>query len=152
MEENDLWGQLYNVDETGMPLDPPKLRVCARKGQKKVRQRGSGNKSQITVVSCGSATGHVIPPFVIFEGKNFNHQWSECEVPGTMYVTSGLILNYSSTGLLTTFFDMPLQHAHFCYSWMGTVLTISQKFYGRQRKMVWRCFVFLPIRQPTANL
>ena len=91
MEENDLWdkpGQLYNVDETGMPLDPPKLRVCARKGQKKVRQRGSGNKSQITVVSCGSATGHVIPPFVIFEGKNFNHQWSEGEVPGTMYGTS----------------------------------------------------------------
>ena len=39
MDENDLWdkpGQLYNVDETGMPLDPPKLRVCARKGQKKV--------------------------------------------------------------------------------------------------------------------
>ena len=90
MDENDLWdkpGQLYNVDETGMPLDPPKLRVCAQKGQK-VRQRGSGNKAQITVVSCGSATGHVIPPFVIFKGKNFNHQWSEGEVPGTMYGTS----------------------------------------------------------------
>ena len=75
MKENllDKPGQLYNVDETGMPLDPPKLRVCAQKGQKKVRQRGSGNKSQITVVSCGSATGHVIPPLVIFEGKIFNH-------------------------------------------------------------------------------
>ena len=91
MEENNLRdkpGQLYNIDETGMPLDPPKLRVCAKKGQKKVRQCGSGNKAQITVVSCGSATGHVIPPFVIFEGKNFNHQWSEGEVPGTMYGTS----------------------------------------------------------------
>ena len=40
-----------------MPLDLPMLRVGA---QKKVRQHGSGNKSQITVVSCGSATGHVI--------------------------------------------------------------------------------------------
>ena len=90
MDENDLWdkpGQLYNVDETGMPLDPPKLQVCARKGQKKVRQCGSGNKTQITVVSCGSANGHVTP-FVIFNGKYFNHQWSEGEVPGTMYGTS----------------------------------------------------------------
>ena len=53
LEENDLWdkpSQIYNMDETGMPLDPPKLRVCAQRGQKKVRQRGSGNRGQITVV------------------------------------------------------------------------------------------------------
>ena len=37
--------QIYNADETGMPLDhrPPKI-VTAR-GQKKVRSRTSGNKS-----------------------------------------------------------------------------------------------------------
>ena len=76
MNENKLWdkpGSIYNVNETGMPLDPPKQRVCTKKGQKKVRQRGSGNKSQITVVACASASGHVIPTFVIFESKNFNH-------------------------------------------------------------------------------
>lgn len=67
-DENDLWdkpGQLYNVDETGIAIDPPKLRVCTYKGQKKVRQHGSGNKVQVTAVSCGSATGHTIPPPVV---------------------------------------------------------------------------------------
>ena len=79
MEENDLRdkpGQKYNVDETGMPLDLPKSRVCAQKGRKKVGQRGSGNKRQITVVNCGLATGHILPPFVIFEGDEFQPQWS----------------------------------------------------------------------------
>ena len=84
----DKPGQIYNVDETGMSLDPPKLRVCALKGQKKVRQRGSGNRSNITVIGSVSATGHIIPPFVIFEGKNFNHSLSQGEVPGSRYGTS----------------------------------------------------------------
>jgi len=39
MDENDLWdkpSQLYNVDETGMTLDPTKLQVFCAQGQKKV--------------------------------------------------------------------------------------------------------------------
>ena len=54
--------QMYNVDETDMLLDhiPPK--VMAKRGQTKVHCRTSGNKSQITVIACVSATGHTIPP------------------------------------------------------------------------------------------
>ena len=84
----DKPGQIYNVDETGMSLDPPKLRVCALKGQKKVRQRGSANRSNITVVGSVSATGHIIPPFVIFEGRNVNHSLSQGEAPSSRYGTS----------------------------------------------------------------
>ena len=42
--------RIYNVDETGMPLDPRKPRVVTKVGTKKVRVMGSGNKHQITVV------------------------------------------------------------------------------------------------------
>ena len=53
--------RIYNVDKTGMPLDyrPPK--VVAYKGQKKVRTRTSGTKSQVTAIACINATGQVIP-------------------------------------------------------------------------------------------
>ena len=69
------------VDETGMPLDhrPPK------RGHKKVRYRTAGNKSQITVIGCVSATGHAVPPFVIWNAKSMNKEWSAGEVPGTTY-------------------------------------------------------------------
>ena len=60
-------------------------KTVAQKGMKKVRQRSSGNKAQISILACGSATGQAIPPMVIFSGKNFNYDLSEGEVPETLY-------------------------------------------------------------------
>jgi len=74
--------QLYNVDETGIALDGHSPRVIARRGQKKVT---SGNKSQLTVIACVSASGQYIPPFVIFDAKNLNMKWRNGEVVGTSY-------------------------------------------------------------------
>jgi len=51
--ENDLLdkpAQIFNMDETGMPLDPSPPRVVARRGQKHPSAVGSGDKSQITVL------------------------------------------------------------------------------------------------------
>ena len=85
MQLTDKPGQVYNVDETGMPLDHRPPKVLAVKGQKKVRYCTSGNKSQITVIGCVNATGTAIPPFVIFDAKSLNIEWTEGEVPGTTY-------------------------------------------------------------------
>ena len=77
--------QIYNMDESGMPLDHRPPNVIARRGQKKVRYRVAGKKEQITVIGCVNAIGQSIPPMVIFEGKYLNHQWTAGEVPGTFY-------------------------------------------------------------------
>jgi len=53
-----------------------------------VRSRTSDNKSQITVIACVSAVGHVIPPFVIFDAKGLNYQWTVGEVVGIRYKLS----------------------------------------------------------------
>ena len=68
-----------------MPLQHKTSKVVSTKGTKKVRQVSSGNKTQITVLGCASATGQVIPPMVVFTGKHFNHMLSRGEVPGTLY-------------------------------------------------------------------
>ena len=47
LEKNALMeslGQIYNVDETGMPLDHRPPKIVTQRGQKKVRCRTSGNK------------------------------------------------------------------------------------------------------------
>ena len=77
--------RIYNVDETGMSLDhcPPK--IVTQRGHKKVRYRTARNKSQITVIRCVSATGHAITPFVIWDAKSMNKEWTVGEVPGTTY-------------------------------------------------------------------
>ena len=60
VEENGLINhpaQIYNVDETGMPLDHYPPHLIARKGQ---RHRTFGKKSQVTVVECVNAAGSAI--------------------------------------------------------------------------------------------
>jgi len=70
------------VDETGITLDGHAPRVIAKQGQKKVRYQMSGNKSQITVITCVSASDQCIPPFVIFDAKQLRRNG---EIVGTTY-------------------------------------------------------------------
>ena len=84
LDENKLVdkpGQIYNMDESGIPLDHRSPCVLARKGQKK----STGNKSQITIVRCINANGQALPPFIVFDAKYLNIQWTDGEVPGTTY-------------------------------------------------------------------
>ena len=60
--------QMFNLDETGMLLDPSPLHVVVERGTKHPSAIGSGDKSQITVLVCCSAAGYALPPFVIFDG------------------------------------------------------------------------------------
>ena len=63
--------------------------MCSKcRGKKKVRYQTSGNKSQVTVIGCVSAAAHAIPPFVIFDSKTLNHEWTEGEVSATTYSLS----------------------------------------------------------------
>lgn len=85
--------QIYNVDETEMPLDHRPPKIVAKRGQRKVRYRTSGNKSQITVIGCVSASGQAIPPFVIFDNISVNLEWTKeevnvCVVDGCMRIAS----------------------------------------------------------------
>ena len=79
---------IYNMDESGVPLEPRPPKVIAKKGQKKVRYRTSGTKAQITILGCGSATGQIIPPFIIFAAKQVNPLWTANEVSGSRYAVS----------------------------------------------------------------
>ena len=88
LSENDLLdkpAQIFNIDETGMPLDPSPPSVIARRGQKHPSAVGSGDKTQITVLSCCSAAGYALPPFVIFDRKSLKPELTVGEVPGTVY-------------------------------------------------------------------
>ena len=53
LDKYDLKGkpsQIYNCDESGMPLEHKMPRTISAKGTKKVRQCSFGNKTQITVL------------------------------------------------------------------------------------------------------
>ena len=76
---------IFNVDETGMPLDPPALKVVAPRGVKHSQVVSSGDKSQITVVGCCSAAGFAMPPMVVFDRMKLRPEHTEGQVEGTTY-------------------------------------------------------------------
>ena len=84
----DKPAQVYNMDETGMPLEHRAPNIIAKKGKKKIRYRSTGNEAQITIVGCVNAVGNAIPPMIIYAAKTFNADWCKSDIPGTSYTLS----------------------------------------------------------------
>ena len=78
-------GQIFNTDECGFPLDHKTGKIVTRLGQKHTYHVMSGDKSQITVMTCVCASGYALPPMVIFDRRGLNPTWTEGEVPGSRY-------------------------------------------------------------------
>lgn len=49
---------------------------------------GTGGKSFISVMFCASATGFLLPPFVVYKSKRLFQQWCVDGPPDTGYDTS----------------------------------------------------------------
>lgn len=81
----DKPGNVFNCDEIGLPLCPKCPKVVDQIGSKNPSHLTGNSKSQITVMACGSAAGYAIPPFVIFDRKTLNPEFTRGEVPGTLY-------------------------------------------------------------------
>ena len=69
--------KFYNLDETGLSLDPKMKNCLFKKGSDAMCITSSKGKSMYTVLFCGNACGEYLPPYVIFKGKgcNFSASW-----------------------------------------------------------------------------
>ena len=88
MIEYDLLGkpgQVFNMDESGFPLNPKSPKGIFEVGTQNAAAVTSGNKAQITVLACVSAAGHCLPPMVIFDREKFPMELANGEIPGTIY-------------------------------------------------------------------
>ena len=86
--ENELIGlpsRIFNVDESGFPLQGHQSTIIAEKGCKHPTTVTTGDKAQITVIACVSASGANLPPLVIFDRKVLKVDLTLNEVPETIY-------------------------------------------------------------------
>ena len=58
--------QIYNCDESFLPLDTTKEKVIALKGSKSVYSQATGTREHITLLCCASAAGLPHPPMIIY--------------------------------------------------------------------------------------
>ena len=76
---------VFNLDESGIPLQHRPGRRIAVKGQKHVNILTSGNKRNVTILACVSASGYSLPPVIIYSRKSLTPELSRGEVVGTIY-------------------------------------------------------------------
>ena len=88
LKQNDLLDKpllIFNMDETGMALDPKSLKVVHVKGCKNPAQVSNATKTSVTAVGCVSAGGQCMPPMIIWNRKTLPPELAKGEVPGTLY-------------------------------------------------------------------
>lgn len=68
--------RLFNVDEFGLNTDQKAKQCFFTRGTKSSYiMNPTCGKSSFSVLACGSATGNLLPPFVVFKGLHLYASW-----------------------------------------------------------------------------
>jgi hypothetical protein len=76
---------IYNCDETNLQDNPGAKKAIFSRGVKYAEQVRDHSKSSISVMFCGSATGDLVPPYVVYKGQNVYESWMKGGPKGTVY-------------------------------------------------------------------
>lgn len=79
---------IFNFDETNLVDDPGKKKVFARRGTKYLEHIRTTSKAGTSIMFCGSASGKLLPLFVLYKSRHIWSTWTEGGPPGTRYSNS----------------------------------------------------------------
>ena len=81
--------QIFNCDKIGFVTDPKTQVVSAEKGAARLTLIiGGSGREQITVNCACSASGQMLPSYVVYKGKNLYCEWVQGGPVGAAYTTS----------------------------------------------------------------
>ncbi|KAJ8050139.1 Jerky protein-like-like [Holothuria leucospilota] len=78
---------IFNFDETNITDDPGLKRVLVPRGIGRVERVQEHSKS-ISIMACGSATGLLLPPFVVYKAQNIYENWTKNGPSGSKYAAT----------------------------------------------------------------
>ena len=82
---------IYNVDESGFPISGRPTYVLARRGSKSVHLViGGSGRDNITIQTCITGTGKLLPPYVIYAGKYLYDEYTHGGSLGSRYTVTGI--------------------------------------------------------------
>ena len=124
--------QIYNADETSFCLTGRPQKVIARKGAKSPQcVIGGTGRENITIQCCVSATGHFLPPYILYSGQRLMFHYTQGGPAGAKY-------GVSQKGWMTEVNFLDWFRNHFIpflpdkrpilLSWMGMNCMLSMKY------------------------
>ena len=79
---------ILNYDETNVSNNPGAVKAIFKKGVKYAEQIRDNSKTAISVMFCGSASGVLLPPYVVYKGANVYRSWMEDGPKGAKYTAT----------------------------------------------------------------
>ncbi|KAJ8950560.1 hypothetical protein NQ318_015693 [Aromia moschata] len=79
---------IYNYDETNITDDPGARKVIVPRNVKRVERIQNHSRTAISIMVCGSASGVLLPPMVVYKANNIYENWCNGGPPGTVYKNS----------------------------------------------------------------
>lgn len=76
---------VFNYDETNLTDDPGVKKCIFKRGVKYPERICDTSKASTSIMFCGSATGKVLPPYVVYKAKHLYPTWVEGGPPDTRY-------------------------------------------------------------------
>lgn len=68
---------IFNYDETNLQDDPGQKKMLFRRGTKYPERICNFTKSATSIMMCGSASGVLLPPYIIYKSEKMWLQWTE---------------------------------------------------------------------------
>lgn len=79
---------IFNFDETNITDNPGAKIVLVRRGTKRVENCRDHSLVSISLMGCGSASGIMLPPMVVYKAQNLYETWTKGGPEGTVYRVS----------------------------------------------------------------
>lgn len=76
---------IFNFDETNLQDDPGINKRFFKKGEKYCEFVQNTSKQAFSVMFCGTASGHMLPPMVLYKAKGIYPSWSTGGPRGTVW-------------------------------------------------------------------
>ena len=76
---------VFNYDETNLTNDPGKADVLVSRGHGRLERLQDHSKMAVSIMFCGSASGQILPPMVVYKALNLYNGWTQHGVPGAVY-------------------------------------------------------------------
>lgn len=76
---------ILNYDETNLCDDPGKAKVVCRRGSKRVERILDSSKSSVSVMISVSASGIMLPPYIVYKSVHLYPTWIEGGPDGAIY-------------------------------------------------------------------
>ena len=76
---------LFNYDETNLSDNPGVKKCIFKRGTKYAERIKDNTKASISIMYCGSATGDLLPCYVVYKSEHLWSTWTEGAPPGTRF-------------------------------------------------------------------